>query len=183
MPAERNEPEAPNTTARQRARYMAILDGLQVESNPRYQRGRRGHGETYCNLFVADATQALGAPIPLWTLSDGGARRYLRANAMQDWLLTEGAALGWRRVTDAEAQRAANAGRPAVATWKNSDSAHSGHMAMLRPGPVPVAPERGPRIAQAGRHNYRSTEAVVGFGSAARLAEIIYFVFGADPDV
>ena len=48
-------------------------------------------------------------------------------------------------------------------------------MAMVRPGPLPLQPERGPRIAHAGLKNFRSGEAVDGFGSAARLAEVFFF--------
>ena len=92
------------------AAYLAVLEYLRVESNPRYRRGRQGRGETHCNLFVADAARALGAPIPAMIETPGAPRQYLTANAMQGWLPTDGARLGWRRVTADEAQAAANAG-------------------------------------------------------------------------
>jgi hypothetical protein len=175
-----NDPAPPPKPAIRQARYVAILDRLQVERNPRYRRGRQGRNETYCNLFVADASQALGAPIPLWLAEDSGGRRYLNANAMQAWLLGAGAALGWQPVSADEAQQAANEGRPAVASWKNPRPEHPGHIAMLRPGACPVGAERGPRIAQAGRHNYQSTDAVVGFGSLERLGQVLYFAWQAE---
>jgi hypothetical protein len=62
-----------------------------------------------------------------------------------------------------------------VATWKNPQFAQSGHMAMVRPGPLPVPAGHGPRIAQAGQTNIKAGDAVEGFGSAARLAEVVYF--------
>ena len=80
-------------------------------------------------------------------------------------------------MTAGDAQQAANAGRPAVATWKNPNPARSGHIAMVRPGAPDVPPERGPRIAQAGRHNFESADAVEGFGSPERLAQVAYFAF------
>ena len=74
--------------------YAAMLDNLRVQTNPRYERGRQGRDGTCCNLFVADATRALGAPIPELVKRRGAPTHYLNANAMRDWLFREGAALG-----------------------------------------------------------------------------------------
>ena len=178
MDQDTRPPATPDGASRRRAAYVGVLEYLRVESNPRYQRGRQGRDETYCNLFVADATRALGAPIPAMIDAPGAPRRYLTANAMQDWLLTEGARLGWRRVSAEEAQQAANAGWPTVATWNPSDPEQPGHMAMVRLGPLSVPPKRGPRFEQAGQTNLGSREAVDGFG-AARLAEVLYFAHTA----
>jgi len=183
MLADRHAADAAPSASARRARYAAVLDSLRVPSNPRYQRGRQGRDETYCNIFVADATRALGAPVPEYIRTPGSPTRYLTANAMHDWLFGPGAALGWRLVSADEAQAAANAGQPAVAAWKNPDPARSGHIAMVRPGAWPVSAERGPRIAQAGRHNFASADAVEGFGGLERLAEVCYFAHGAQRSI
>jgi hypothetical protein len=153
-----------------RARYQATLAVLAVETNPRYQRNRQGRGESYCNVFVADATATLGVPIPMRTSLPDGSERWWGPNAMQDWLLAEGAAQ-WRQVAAEEAQRLANAGYPVVAIWKNPQG--TGHVAMVRPGPEPIGPG-GPRIAQAGTLNLHDTDVATGFG-AARMPAVLYF--------
>jgi hypothetical protein len=69
-----------------RVRYAATLDALAVETNPRYQANRQGQGETYCNLFVADAVVRLGGVLPLYLDGPDGRRVWLGANEMHDWL-------------------------------------------------------------------------------------------------
>jgi hypothetical protein len=156
-----------------RWRYAAALDALAVQTNPRYRPNQRGQGETYCNLFVADATAALGAPVPLYQAAPDGRRTWLDANAMHTWLATVGATQGWRTVSAAAAQRLANQGRPVVASWRNP--AGAGHLAMVRPGPEPLG-AGGPCIAQAGGVNYAAIDLATGFGGgAARLAAVVYF--------
>ncbi len=153
-----------------RLRYQLALDGLDVEHNPRYQPNQRGEGETYCNLFVADATASLGAPIPLYVLDEAGAKRWLDVEAMLRWLRQHPDR--WHAVPAGEAQRLANRGVPVVAVWSNPSGI--GHMAMVRPGPEPLA-GRGPRIAQAGAASASDTDAAAGFGGEARLRELVYF--------
>lgn len=155
------------------ASYNSVLDGLNVESNPRYQQNRQGKGETYCNIFVMDATAKLGAPIPEFVRDQYGNVNYLDANEMQGWLVAEGPKQGWREVSAAEAQRLANQGNPAVATWGNPGGI--GHMAMVRSGPDTVG-QYGPQIAQAGATNFSNGTAAEGFGE--HLGQIRYFVHG-----
>lgn len=156
-----------------RVRYQAALDALAVETNPRYQANRQGLDETYCNLFVADATRQLGVPIPLYVVNAAGETIWLGANEMQDWLRSEAAAPHWRAVGPAEAQRLANTGCPVVATWHSPGGI--GHMAMVRPGPEPVG-AGGPWVAHAGAHNAAHTDVATAFGGGPeRLAAVIYF--------
>jgi len=111
MPQETNPTGQTAGTAMRRAHDAAVLDSLRVQTNPHYQRGRQGRDETYCNIFVAAATRALGAPIPELIRTPAATTRFPNANAMQDWLFHEGAALEWRLVPAAQAQQAANEGQ------------------------------------------------------------------------
>ena len=153
-----------------RLRYQLALDRLDVEHNPRYQPNRLGQGETYCNLFVADATASLGAPIPLYVLDEAGDKRWLGVEAMLDWVRQHPDR--WRAFPAGEAQALANRGVPVVAVWSNPGSI--GHMAMVRPGPEPPL-AGGPRIAHAGAASANDTDAAAGFGGEARRREIMYF--------
>lgn len=153
-----------------RLRYQLALDRLDVERNPRYRPNQRGQGETYCNLFVADATASLGAPIPLYVLDEAGRKRWLGVKEMLAWLREHPDR--WRAVPADEAQPLANRGVPVVAVWSKPNGI--GHMAMVRPGPEPIS-ERGPRIAHARAHNAADTDAATGFGGEARLRKIVYF--------
>lgn len=146
-----NAPLKSREGLRTRALYDAVLDQLDVANNPRY--ARRG-GSTWCNIFVWDATRAMGAEVPHWYRG-----RELDANAMHRWLANEGPAQGWRRVGADEAQAQANLGRPAMATWYNPGGV--GHMAMVRPGAVT---SRGPTTAQAGARNFNHGQLQDGFG-------------------
>src|SRR5476649_729083 len=69
-------------------------------------------GKTYCNVFAALTTEELGSKIP-----------QKLANLQQEWLLKEGKDEGWKEVTAEEAQKLANEGRIALASWKNPDPA------------------------------------------------------------
>jgi hypothetical protein len=162
-------PEITQDAAR-RVRYLAALRRLDVEHNPRYQPDHWGKDETYCNLFVADATAMMGAPVPLFVLDSAGQKQWLDVRGMLAWLRAQTEA--WRVVSADEAQQQANRGWPVVAIWPNLGG--TGHMAMVRPGPEPIAPG-GPRIAHAGAHNAADTDAATGFGGEARLAQISYF--------
>ena len=162
-------PELTQDTAR-RVRYLAALRRLDVQHNPRYRANREGANETYCNLFVADATAMMGAPIPLFVLDGEGQKRWLDVDGMLAWLRAH--AEQWRVVSAAEAQQEANRGWSVVAAWHNPHG--HGHMAMVRPGPEPLG-ARGPRIAHAGAQNAADTDAATGFGGDTRLSEIVYF--------
>ena len=144
-------------------RYDQVLNQFGVGSNPRYR--PRG-GNTYCNIFVWDATRAMGAEIPHWVDQQGNPARVgapgaweMDANDTNRWLNRQGAAAGWRRVSASEAQRHANSGAPAVASWKNPGGI--GHIGMVRPGEIN---SRGPAMAQAGSRNFNDGHVADGFG-------------------
>lgn len=147
-----NAPVQSNASNRSRGRYDDVLNQFAVGVNLRYA---RRDGNTYCNIFVWDATKAMGAELPHWVNG-----RELDANGMNAWLRNNGAANGWQRATAAEAQAAANRGQPSVASWNNPGGI--GHIAMVRPGALT---NDGPASAQAGSHNFNHGHIANGFGS------------------
>lgn len=161
--------------------YRAVLDGLDVENNPRYAVNQKGEGDTYCNRFLLDATAAMGAQIPRYVDADTGAPAApgadnalaMNANRISDWLNAWGPKYGWYEVTAEQAQALANRGCPAVTTWKNLEGGH-GHVQMVSPSKDGAFdPERGVAIAQAGRllRNYTH----IGNIYSGRLAQVQYF--------
>ena len=138
--------------------YKAVLDGLQVETNPSFLR-RDVTGdkvpETFCNRAVEAACKALGAPLAPGIL----AREQLA------WLDSSAArTAGWVECHAHIANAHADCGHPTVVGWTNPDPKVSSHVAMLRsPG----------RIWQAGRNNYNDTPLVNGFGARP----VRYFVW------
>jgi hypothetical protein len=137
---------APRTAGR----TNRILDRLDVAHNPAYlPTGKRGTSSrvTHCNQFAQTALRQMGVPTP------GG-----NANSMNRYF--NGQTQGWRKVSAAEAQRMANSGHAAVASWSNPTGGH-GHIAIVRPG---VLGQGGPRIAQAGGTNFNDGSAARGFG-------------------
>lgn len=160
--------------------YDNVINQFAVDHNPRYvPRDTSGDGEpdTFCNIFVSDVTQAMGAPIPHWVDIQGvpsmeGRGSELSADATVHWLSDHGAQYGWKEVSPEEAQQVANLGKPAVAAW-DSHSSEAGHVAVVRPGNFD--PDRGPTIAQAGGHNYNRTTVKQGFG-ARRMDQVRYFI-------
>ncbi|MFL5320955.1 MAG: peptidoglycan-binding protein [Myxococcaceae bacterium] len=147
-----NAPVKSTTGNRSAARYADVLNQFAVGVNPRY---RPRSGNTYCNIFVWDATKAMGAEIPHWWHG-----HELDANSVNSWLHQNGVAHGWRRVDAKTAQQFANAGRPSVASWRNPGGI--GHVAMVRPGSINAA---GPASAQAGARNFNYGHIANGFGS------------------
>lgn len=149
--------------------YSDVIDQFAVENNPRYaQRG----GNTYCNIFASDVTRAMGAEIPHWVDNAGNPSEpynghELDANGTNAWLNQHGAEHGWREVSAEEAQRLANQGHPAVASWNNPGDI--GHIAVVRPGEITSA---GPAIAQAGATNTNDAHVRDTFGGA----DVQYFV-------
>lgn len=146
--------------------YAQVINQFAVGVNPRYT----SDGETYCNIFVWDVTQAMGAEIPHWVDATGdGAKPNGRntwailINASIDWMHNFGVVKhGWTKATAAEAQKAANAGEVAVAMWYNPTGAH-GHTAIVRPGTITDA---GPSTAQAGAINFNDRHLKDGFHNA-----------------
>jgi hypothetical protein len=131
--------------------YEQILAQFDVEHASRYA---PKSGITFCNIFVWDATKALGCELPHWWYRDE-----LSANGLSDWLTKYGANHGWMKVDSDHARQRANAGFPVVAVWKNP-GAGSGHIAMVRPS----GEEGQLHIAQAGASNHADIPITTGFG-------------------
>lgn len=162
--------------------YRAVINQFNVETNGRYTVGKQGIGDTYCNIFVWDVTKAMGAEVPHYINAQTGAPSVqgaegameTNANQVNDWLNTHGPAYGWTKVSAEEAQSYANAGMPAITSWKNP-SGH-GHLQVVSPSANgSYDPVRGVTIAQAGRQlkNYDYITSVYG---ANTLPEVEYFV-------
>jgi hypothetical protein len=181
-------PISSSPDARSRADYDAVLDQFKVSTNPRYTPNRQGKNETYCNIFVSDATAAMGAALPTayddktgkpmtWDAKAGvwkGTGYEHDANGMVDWLDKFGPSNGWKKVTAEEAQKSANAGKPAVAAWKNVGGI--GHVAMVRPDSGTFDPANGPKIAQAGGTNFDQGYVKDGFKGCPDKKQIEYWV-------
>lgn len=146
-----NPPLTNQAGNRSASNYDQVLNQLAVANNPRYA---QRNGNTYCNIYVWDATKAMGAEIPHWVNG-----RELDANATVDWMRGTGANQGWRKISAEEAQSRANQGMPTVALWKNPGGI--GHVAMVRPGEI----ANGPAIAQAGARNFNNGHTGDSFGS------------------
>jgi hypothetical protein len=169
--------------------YDAVLAQFKVGENPRYQKNRQGKNETYCNIFVEDATKAMGCQIP--TAYDdktgkpcsfdkqtgtfkGGYQH--NANGCVDWLHKFGPGNGWKKVSAEQAQTMADQGHPAVAAWKNTGPG-AGHLAMIHPSDgESFDPAKGPRISQAGGSNFEKGYLKDGFKGVADKTEIEYWV-------
>jgi hypothetical protein len=152
--------------------YNAALNQFGVETNPRY---KPRNNNTYCNIYVWDATRAMNAEIPHWVDANGnpmdvGKGRELNANGVVAWLRNHGNDHGWHAVSAEEAQSHANKGAPAVVVWANPNPGQSGHVAMVRPGEYSV--DKGPNIAQAGANNYNHTSVSQTFGDR----KVTYYV-------
>lgn len=152
--------------------YKAVLNQFGVEKNPRYD---QRNGNTYCNIYVWDATSAMGAPIPHWVNANGdpvsdGKGSELNANGVVAWLRDHGYQRGWHQVSAADAQAYSNQGKPAVVVWANPNPSLSGHVAMVRPGEY--SSTTGPHITQAGATNYNHTTVSNTFGDK----KVTYYV-------
>jgi len=166
-------------------RLDQVLDQFAVESAERYRAHRRTGSDTYCNIYVWDATSALGCEIPHYVdAATGAPRSYpdvagaveLGANSLHDWLVSSGQTYGWREVSAAEAQALADQGYPAVTAWRNPNPARAGHVQMVRPSREGgYDPARGVAVAQAGARNSRYTYTSDVFGADA-LRAVRYFV-------
>ena len=166
-------------TARSAANYNTVIDQFNVKGNSRY---KRTSDATWCNIFAWDVMTAMQVKLPHWVSKSGvpvtsftnGAHE-LTANATYNWLNDHGTEYGWKKVTAAQAQSAANAGKPTIAIWKNPRGA-SGHVAVVRPETASFSLAKGgcPVIAQAGATNYSITYVSTGFGSS-RLSAVVYW--------
>ncbi len=132
---------------------------------------------THCSAFVASAAKQLG----VYILRPPEHSQVLLANAQNEWLESQGAAQGWRRLKDGqEAEDAANHGDLVIASYHNHHDNKPGHIAIVRPSaksPEAIAGE-GPDMVQAGANNYNVVSARKGFAghpAAWRNNEIEYF--------
>lgn len=157
-----NPPVTNNPAHRSAAAYSNVVNQFAVGNNPRYA---HRDGNTYCNIFIWDVTRAMGAEVPHWVNNNGTPMKYgqgheLDANDTNTWLRQHGAEHGWRKVSAAEAQKLANVGHPAIASWNNPGGI--GHIAIVRPGSIN---SNGPEIAQAGSRNLNDTHVRETFGN------------------
>jgi hypothetical protein len=158
------------------AEHLArTIDGLEVESHwpagehVKWETGipdgrpEKSPGKhTHCSAFVAAAAKRVG----IYILRPPEHPQILLANAQYDWLAAEGAADGWKPLSNAvDAQRHANEGWFVVAAYKNHHDDKPGHIAIVRPSDKDAESirEEGPQITQAGGTNYRSVPLRVGF--------------------
>jgi hypothetical protein len=150
-------------SVRSQALLLEVIAQFDVEATPRYRPVPAPRGTTtWCNIFVWDATRALGAEVPHWVDEAGrsvpaGKGKELTANGTLRWLTTHGPADGWREEDAAGAQRAAEAGSPALAIWHNPFG--PGHVALVVP-----CHDAGVHIAQAGAACFRCRPLAHGFG-------------------
>ena len=158
---------------RDAAIYSQLINQFAVGHNPRYL---PGDGNTYCNIFAWDVSRAMGTEIPHWVDASGhiaapGAPHAseININGGVNWMRSHGVTqFGWKSCSAQQAQDAANQGKLSVVMWKNTGAGH-GHVAVVRPGSVS---DRGPEIAQAGRHNFNDAHVRDGFG---QLGPLEYF--------
>jgi hypothetical protein len=157
-----------------------VIDQFQVETNPRYAVNKKGHGDTYCNIFMWDVTSAMGAEIPHYVDAKTGAPRTypdtkgaseMSANSIYNWLHEHGSNYGWFEVTPEQAQTLANQGRPVVTAFKKTGHGHVQVVCPSKDGQYNA--ERGVTIAQAGRHlsSYKPITSVYN----ASLPKVKYF--------
>lgn len=161
--------------------YNAVIDQFQVDKNPRYAPRRISQNsriQTFCNIFVSDVTEAMGAPLPHWVdksgnpASPGAGAHELNGNASVDWLARHGSRFGWKEVSEEEAQEYANKGHPVVAGQKEIGKSRIGHVAIVRPGQIT---NNGPAVANAGAKNTNSSQVARVFGSGYRAGLIRYW--------
>jgi len=110
--------------------YKEIIDGFDVENNPKYQ---KHDGLTFCNIFAQDVAAACGYPLP-----SGVCATMLDNLWGNKWS-------PWYSVTFDEAQVRANDGHPTIAIT-------SDHVAIVRPNDDGSRPteRKQVRITQAG---------------------------------
>jgi hypothetical protein len=100
--------------------------------------------------------------------------RELNVNDTAEWLQKYGQENGWRQVEAAVAQQMANEGHPAIALWKNPNTEKPGHIAMIRPGSVPLKTD-GVAVAQAGRLVLDAGHLKEGFNDRALPKAVQYW--------
>ncbi len=147
--------------------YNEVLADLNVENRQRYQRTSTA---TWCNIYVWDATKAMGCEIPHYynrvtgaplsrdyCLQHPGEYYEMSAIRMTNWLCDHGSEYGWVECTAEEAIAHANMGQPTVCA-----ATTTGHVAMVAPQ---GDGESGVMISQAGASNFQHGPQSNGFGN------------------
>ena len=163
--------------------YRAVINALDIGQR-RYAVDTAGPyaGQTHCNLFVWDATSAMGAEIPHNVMGPEQATverpagapvpfgtrgfRELNANALLGpggWLELHGPRYGWTECSEQEAKDAAQRGEPTIVGWFNLEGG-PGHIAMVMPPPMDAV---GVFVAQAGKTCFTFGPLSAGFGKRA----------------
>lgn len=154
------------------ANYVKALEQFKVLTNPRYvPRDVTGDGkaETFCNIFLWDATKALSCEVAHWIDPSTGVEvpmgkgKELSANGVCEWFTNHGLTHGWMLCDRLMATSRASRGFPTVVLWRNPSGI--GHVAMVMPSPDP----RQVRIAQAGAQNLFDVDILKGFGNVGPL--------------
>jgi uncharacterized protein YukE len=138
---------------------------------------RKGE-KTYCNIFVMNFAEKMGAPLPehIDFNSDGKIDDYLDANEAVNWLrgtysagnVPTGPQYGWQSVDQSQAASLASQGYIVIAGYESNGS-EPGHMAIVRPESQPG----NIMIAQAGGQNFVYGSLIQGFGSR----KVEYFAY------
>ena len=147
--------------------YKEVLADLDVENRKRYQ---PRNGSTWCNIYVWDATKAMGCEIPHYydpktgqglsrdyCLKNPGSYLEMSANRMTTWLTKYGAQNGWIECDQATAIAMANKGMPTVVA-----ATTTGHVGMVVPQ---NEGDTGVMISQAGASNFDYGAQRNGFGN------------------
>jgi hypothetical protein len=178
-------------------RLARELDAMQVETKwiagrhvdwqtgepdgrPEKTQGRH----THCSAFVAAFAKKIG----IYILRPPEHGQILLANAQSEWLASEGADYGWRRVPGpVEAQALANKGELVVASYRSHDDRKPGHIAIIRPAALSSSEIEadGPMSTQAGTFNSSAIRVRLGFSGHVRAwrdGEIDYYAHPVSAD-
>jgi len=134
---------------RSRADLLSDVTTVDPEHNSALQpRDITGDGikETFCNVFVRTVLALGGIDIPA-----------MLANKLFEWFPgPEATALGWRKVTPAEAIARAELGFRTVGVWRNPRG--HGHIVLVVPAIDSTTgfPAKGMHSAQAGSRNWNN---------------------------
>lgn len=113
--------------------------------------------ETFCNFFLRDTSEAMGAPVP-----------QMRANDQVAWLSSEAARQrGWATVSEHAAMGCVSEGMLGVVGWVNRNGG-PGHVAVM----LPSLEHADSYVAQAGSRNFLWEPMTHGFGDR----EVTFFV-------
>lgn len=160
-----------NEGDRSPANYIKATQQFEVATNPRYVKGHDNDPsngiETYCNIYLWDATKAMGCEVPHWVDPATGVEapvgkgKELSANGVCDWFKVHALKFHWMECNEKQARARASSGFPTVVLWRNLQGI--GHVAMVLPGTDFT------HIAQAGSSNFFDGPLAKGFGGVTPL--------------